>query len=835
MFDIMIDTSTFIPQTLRQKFINATVDALVVLGQSTLPDETKQHISLLPSDGVFCLAFEQALQEGADRFIEAYLDEDEDLVEAIASDEHFFGNAEVPNAFLTMLSDPDTYLAGEYEQTMASQSFDSLFPRRRNRKRVRQAVLFFLKCLATEVWNLPELRSALAHPQFDLDIEGKQAEKKLPTIPKPGKRRTAPYQNLPMRDYKRFVGRKKELALLEELLAPEARHFVITIDGIGGIGKSALALEVAQQYRQNYSRLAKEERFDAIIWTTAKQSILTSSGIITRSQTLRALDDIYSTIASTLEREDITRARREEQDDIVRHALTEQRTLLLIDNLETVDDEHIMTFIRRVPTPTKVIVTTRHRLNIAYPIRVVGMSQSEALELITDEANLKGAHLSKSQATRLYKRTGGVPLAIVWSVAQMGIKHDQEAVLTRLGQPTTDIAQFCFEGALELIRGTPAHKLLMALPLFATDASREALGDVADLPILDRDEGLEELERLSLVNKEGGRFALLPLTKAYSESELAKERVLSEKFSERWIAYFFKFLREQKKSEYQSLDIVNPEMPNILSVIDWCWEKNQLNHVIELVLKVSFYLWITGKWEIWENLLQKGLNATYIYPSELPKASFLKDIAELKIFHEEINTAIDYTLQAIDIFRRHNDNYGLAHSLWLLSVIHFQQNEIKKARDSLNQALSLATRTNNNRIISRIKRYLAIIHLAEGNLDLAELMLHQAKEIREKETKFSSGLSHILILLGNISLLKHNHKLARQYLQKSLEMAKQMGSQRHFSETKQSLARLELALGNSEKATQSAHEALEGFTKLGMKREIRETQALEGKITAQSE
>jgi len=40
----------------------------------------------------------------------------------------------------------------------------------------------------------------------------------------------------------------------------------------------------------------------------------------------------------------------------------------------------------------------------------------------------------------------------------------------------------------------------MALSLFATDANREALGYMADLPELDRDDGLAELERLSLVN-----------------------------------------------------------------------------------------------------------------------------------------------------------------------------------------------------------------------------------------------------------------------------------------------------------------------------------------------
>ena len=48
----------------------------------------------------------------------------------------------------------------------------------------------------------------------------------------------------------------------------------------------------------------------------------------------------------------------------------------------------------------------------------------------------------------------------------------------------------------------------MALSLFATDASREALGIVAGLrdDEFGRDLGLENLLGLSLINKEGERF-----------------------------------------------------------------------------------------------------------------------------------------------------------------------------------------------------------------------------------------------------------------------------------------------------------------------------------------
>ena len=185
------------------------------------------------------------------------------------------------------------------------------------------------------------------------------------------------YHNLPQPDYGEFVGRKEELAQVHRILRPypHSRHAVVTIDGIGGIGKSALALEVAHRYLRDYDRLPEEERFDAIIWTSAKASVLTADGIAPRQQITRTLDDIYTAIAVTLGREAITRARPEEQAARVTKALTQQRTLLIVDNLETVDDERVNAFLRELPAPTKAMVTTRHRIDVAYPIRLMGMPE----------------------------------------------------------------------------------------------------------------------------------------------------------------------------------------------------------------------------------------------------------------------------------------------------------------------------------------------------------------------------------------------------------------------------------------------------------------------------
>jgi hypothetical protein len=170
------------------------------------------------------------------------------------------------------------------------------------------------------------------------------------------KQPVAPHHNLPQPDYVAFVGRQKELDWVIQRLSAE-RTWQMVITGIGGVGKSTLALAIAHYYREHYNALASENRFEAIIWTSAKEEVLTVMG---RKQSAlaglisRTLEDIYTTIAQTLKREDITRAiSLEEQNRLVQKALSSQRTLLIVDNIESIDDERVKTFLRNLPVSTK--------------------------------------------------------------------------------------------------------------------------------------------------------------------------------------------------------------------------------------------------------------------------------------------------------------------------------------------------------------------------------------------------------------------------------------------------------------------------------------------------
>jgi hypothetical protein len=227
---------------------------------------------------------------------------------------------------------------------------------------------------------------------------------------------------------------------------------------------------------------------------------------------------------------------------VIRRYLSQQRTLLIVDNLETVDDESVIEFLQELPAPTKAIITTRHRIDVAYPVRLLGMKWEDSKTLIEQECLKKDVSLTEDQKRKLHDRTGGVPLAIVWSIAEVGFGYSIDSVLARLGNPKGDIAKFCFESVVGKIRNTDAHKLLLVLALCGNSGSREELGYVAGFAddLISRDEGLVELEKLSIVNKKGDRFSILPLTREYAEYELENNQDFSSEATFRLIDYSIK-------------------------------------------------------------------------------------------------------------------------------------------------------------------------------------------------------------------------------------------------------------------------------------------------------
>ncbi len=845
---IGIDPTGLIPDSTRRRLFDSLIDFLAGQTEKAGGSRAAQALGKLRSDAEFHAEVDAALQRAARRFVDEYAEIDREvLVALIRRPTRFWEAPPVQDALGEMVRRPGTYL--DPERQIVEGAFASILPDF-HPDRVNRAVAYFLSRLAEEVMGIPPLapiygvqlqRMSLEKGREmvaalrDLQADQRQAMivlldivSRYPALP-PGMQAALPeppkvLHNLPQPDYGQFVGREEELASIHQLLKPypESRYHIVTVDGIGGIGKSAVALEAAYHYLRQYDSLPPEERFNAIIWASAKQSVLTADGIISRRQALRTLDDVYSTISTTLGREEITHARDGEQPALVDRALRHQRTLLILDNFETVDDEQVLSFVREVPDPTKVIVTTRHCIDVAYPVRLMGMPEEDGLALIAQECKEKEVPLTQSQAQRLYERTGGVPLAMVWSIAQIAYGHPVKTMLRRLAQPTSDVARYCFKGALKHIQGRPAHKLLMALAIFAPDASREALGYVADLPELDRDDGLVELERLSLVNRRASRFKFLPLTKVFAADELSTHPGFRESASRRWVDYL-KELSELPDSEYYwryRSFAFHKEGANILEAIEWSYEYGTADDVFHLTQAAEDYLGALGDWNRTMSLCDRALELATSLQRRIPIARFA--MMQGYIFRQrgDFEDAESRFQQALDLYRQEDNQEGQSIALDNLAAVSRKMGIFDKAQILSERALQIAETLGDGDLKALITIEQGRLARDTNNWELAwerfaavrDWFEERVEQAPRDEMLARSAWGHLAIVAYHLGRPQE----AKELCLRSLEFFETYGTKAYLPTLKYRLALAEEALKEYEAALHHAREAVDWFERLGM-------------------
>jgi tetratricopeptide (TPR) repeat protein len=670
--------------------------------------------------------------------------------------------------------------------------------------------------------------------------------------PPSSQRTEGPRHNLPPRDYERFVGRQQELAEVRRLLGLRSRIFIVTIDGIGGIGKSSFALETAYVFVEQYAELPEDERFEAIVWVSAKRTYLTASGIHERHQVFHTLEDVFAAIARVLDYPAITRARADEQRAIVEQALREQRTLLILDNLETVDDDDLLYFLNELPDPTKALVTTRHRIDVARPIRLSGMAHHDALDLIVQEAARKDVALSQEEQAELWRRTGGVPLAIVWSIGLMGLGGSVESVLRRLGSGQSDIARFCFAESVAQVRGRDSEKLLVALSLFATDASREALGLVAGLgeDEFGRDVGLEELLRLSLVNKDGHRYSLLPLTRTFVRDSGSREEAWIVDARQRMHQYYLEVSSRGDDwfFDWEWQAAIERDLPNIVAVIEsvqasLSYQENvesqgrflepssislarQLVRYLRLIARVCR---IRGYWSDCERLCEMAIEICKYLNDHNRIGWRYYDLSRISYYRGDLVLARQRSQKARSEWSRDQTDSHVHHADRVLGLIALREGNLVEARRLLTQSLDAYQAAGRSGAFSYYASAFGMLTEREGKLDEAMTWYQRSIDMYRQKNDLSN-LALDLLNLGQVQQRVGQFEYAEEQYNESLKVAGECGRADVIARVQYDLAELELQRGRQQSAKEHAHQALELFRRVGMKIEQAETEALLAKL-----
>ncbi len=368
-----------------------------------------------------------------------------------------------------------------------------------------------------------------------------------------------PKQRLPHQTNE-FLGRKSELEQLLRVMSLDYRAPIVTVSGMGGVGKTALVLQAAYlclEYRYlretkgNLKLLSTPDlevlppQFEAIIFVSAKESNLLPTGITAKLKCQVSLLDIFQAIATTLDAPAITQSIDPiEQFQKVKETLSAQTTLLVIDNLETIEDkDKIISFLNDLPNTTKAVITSREQQIVYAPLRLEALVEIDSLQLIRQQITEKGVSLNDDEIIQLHQRFGGVPVAMMYAIGQLANGFPFARLLDPSIGLFADIGRFCFEASIHSISQRPAYQLPLAIALFHQSPRRDALVAVAGLDASDvvASESLTKLQRLSLIFQEGERYGISSLTREYALQELEKQSEIELEMRDRWINWHLEF------------------------------------------------------------------------------------------------------------------------------------------------------------------------------------------------------------------------------------------------------------------------------------------------------
>lgn len=640
------------------------------------------------------------------------------------------------------------------------------------------------------------------------------------------------YENLPAPTYTQFVPREDLVAEIGGGL--HQRVPVVLVTGFGGTGKTSLAREVAARCLQGADGMP---RYDAVVWVSDKDAPGTTNLSLVLDEAARTLD--YPGLIQLAFDE-----KRREVDQLLKR----QRVMVVLDNLETVSDAALLSWLTVLPEPSKALVTSRELRRVlrnAWLVEVRGMGEDEARQLIAQR--LRALRLDRlipdpAALDPLSRLTGGNPKALELAVGL--IKHERRSpaqIVADLEAARGELFDDLFRRAWALLE-EPARRLLMALTFFPASASGPALQASAGVGAGSGpggfDAAADRLCELALVDAQVAdlerppRYSLHPLVRAFAAAQLAAQPGLESDSRERWLGWC-RGLAGQVGfcwSDLARLDQLDAEHETIQAAIAWAYPRRRHRETIELIEGVRYYYNVRGLWDdrLANNLLRaeaaralgdvsdEVLGLAH-HAESLSKQGLLAEAAPfLARLHETADgaalsddAAFEYQ-HARALYAHACRDLAAAEQVWRelipfsarlggqkyvinrrwLAVCLEQQGQLDEAERLYRESLDDALRIGDERSICGNQLRLAGIDLARGRDAVAEGTLLACRRIAEQYDD-RRRLGEIARLGARLARRRGDLAAARAALIDAVELFERMGMRGQLAEARQALAALD--------------------------------------------
>jgi hypothetical protein len=302
--------------------------------------------------------------------------------------------------------------------------------------------------------------------------------------------------------------------LVEQLEAPNA-PWVISLTGIGGIGKTALADLLTRRIIHCFI-------YERIIWLRVNRATPLEHLLYVLKEKL--LNDTEATAPVTTA-----------QKKAIREQLKRKRTLIIIDNLEQIDDPlRFYQTLNDLANPSKFLLTSRlHPPEIAdaYTQSLSDISFEAAVELLRELSARRGllelGHAPQPTYQAIYDVVGGNPLALrliiglcnVFPLPQI-LTDLTQAHITQVSEMYLHIYWKAWHALTE-----PAQSMLLMMPMAArTGMNLAQMLAVSQLSHSQLAAAIGELSNRSLLEIRGTlherRYGIHSLTESFLKTEI---------------------------------------------------------------------------------------------------------------------------------------------------------------------------------------------------------------------------------------------------------------------------------------------------------------------------
>lgn len=341
--------------------------------------------------------------------------------------------------------------------------------------------------------------------------------------------------NIPQEGIGKFVGRAKQLeAIREDILQVPNENGIIY--GPGGIGKTALALQFSKDLYENSD--PDNRLFDNIIWVSAKTDYYDyiSGTIEPKKQNFKSFDDVLTAILEFFELGGLDEYSFAEKRDLALEQFKECRTLLILDNFETiqtVNPEEANDIVRffgtdvkkhlsKQPYNFKTILTSRSYIPAGFhPVPLKGLDEDESQELISI---LEDRHLARlrtnqpdqrfgsKQIAQIYEATQGIPIVIIHCFGQLyEFQKPLDKILRELNTYGANIVQFSYQEVLDQLQKKDSTglqlKIILLLDLVRSSLLLGQISKILETPQTEIEEKIELLARFQCIERvyQGGQ------------------------------------------------------------------------------------------------------------------------------------------------------------------------------------------------------------------------------------------------------------------------------------------------------------------------------------------